>query len=162
MWESMGNKKGAYRFWWGNPKERDHLQDLGVDGRILLKWILKNYRLSLCTGLICVIIYKKWRSGVAGFYEDGNEHSVYRKMRGLSSVHMFRTHTNPNDVTAVSTLISGFSRDLNEICALLGYYATLCGNCLPTLRPHLHGSAREDGTDSLSRNVCKRLPHDAA
>jgi hypothetical protein len=29
------------------------------------------------------------------------------------------------------TLISGFHRDADEICALLGYYAALCGNCLP-------------------------------
>jgi len=27
-------------FWWGNLKERDHLGDLGVDGRMILKWIL--------------------------------------------------------------------------------------------------------------------------
>jgi hypothetical protein len=31
------------------------------------------------------------------------------------------------------TLISGFRRDV-EICALLGYYAASCGNCLPTFR----------------------------
>ena len=28
-------------FWWGNLKVRDHLGDLGVVGRIMLKWILK-------------------------------------------------------------------------------------------------------------------------
>jgi hypothetical protein len=26
----------------GNPKERDHFGDLGVDKRIILKWILKK------------------------------------------------------------------------------------------------------------------------
>jgi len=26
-------------FWWGNLRERDHLEDSGVDGRIILGWI---------------------------------------------------------------------------------------------------------------------------
>ena len=26
-------------FWWGNPKERDHLEDRGIDWRIILIWI---------------------------------------------------------------------------------------------------------------------------
>jgi hypothetical protein len=26
-------------FWWGNLRERDHLEDLDIDGRIILKWI---------------------------------------------------------------------------------------------------------------------------
>jgi hypothetical protein len=30
-------------FWWGNRREGDHLKDLGVDGRIILKWMLKEY-----------------------------------------------------------------------------------------------------------------------
>ena len=28
---------GAYRVLWSNLRERDHLKDLGIDGRIMLK-----------------------------------------------------------------------------------------------------------------------------
>jgi len=26
-------------FWWGNLSEKDHLDDLGIEGRIILGWI---------------------------------------------------------------------------------------------------------------------------
>jgi hypothetical protein len=34
-----GERSGAYRVLWGNLRERDHLEDPGVDGRITLRWI---------------------------------------------------------------------------------------------------------------------------
>jgi hypothetical protein len=29
--------------WWGNLKERYHLEDTGVDGRIILRWIFRKW-----------------------------------------------------------------------------------------------------------------------
>jgi hypothetical protein len=33
----MGERRGAYWFWWGNLREGDHLKDSGIDERIILK-----------------------------------------------------------------------------------------------------------------------------
>jgi len=32
----------AYRFWWGKFRQRDHLKDLDVDGRIILKLLFRK------------------------------------------------------------------------------------------------------------------------
>jgi hypothetical protein len=39
-------------FWRGNPRERDHLEDPGVDGRIIFRWIFLDVVVGLCMGLI--------------------------------------------------------------------------------------------------------------
>jgi hypothetical protein len=30
------------RFWWESPKERDHSEDQGVDGKVVSEWILER------------------------------------------------------------------------------------------------------------------------
>jgi len=35
----MGEKRNSYRFWWGNWKQRDKLEDLSLDGTIGLNEI---------------------------------------------------------------------------------------------------------------------------
>jgi hypothetical protein len=39
--ESMGRGEVHTGFWWGNLKERQHLEDLSVEWSIILKWVLK-------------------------------------------------------------------------------------------------------------------------
>ena len=39
MWHVWGRGEVHTGFWWGNLRERDHLKDPGVDGRIILKWM---------------------------------------------------------------------------------------------------------------------------
>ena len=39
----MGRGEVHRGFWWGNLRERDHLEDPGVDGSIILKWKFKNW-----------------------------------------------------------------------------------------------------------------------
>jgi len=45
-------------FWWGNLRERDHLEEPDVDGRIILRWIFKKCDVGARTGLIWVRIGK--------------------------------------------------------------------------------------------------------
>jgi len=37
-----GERRGAYSVWWVNLMKIDNLED-GIDGRIILKWLLKKF-----------------------------------------------------------------------------------------------------------------------
>jgi hypothetical protein len=56
----MGENKRAYKGLVGKPEERHDLEDIGVDGRIILKFALKKYDVTLLTGFLWL------RTGING------------------------------------------------------------------------------------------------
>ena len=60
MWGREEVHKG---FWWGNLRERDHLEGPGVDRRIILKWIFEKW--DRCIDWICLTQDRdKWQAFV--------------------------------------------------------------------------------------------------
>jgi len=43
-------RRGVYRVLAGNVRDRDHLEDPGLDGRIILRLILRKWNVGLWTG----------------------------------------------------------------------------------------------------------------
>jgi len=39
----VGEKRGVYKVWWGNLRERHLLGDPVIDGRIILRWIFRKW-----------------------------------------------------------------------------------------------------------------------
>ena len=66
----MGRVEVYTGFWWGNLKERDYLDDPGVDGRIILRRIFKKWDVRAWAGSMWLGIGQE-----AGTCECGNEHS---------------------------------------------------------------------------------------
>ena len=60
------------RLWWVDPKEKGHLEDLGVDRRAILKLIFKKWDGEAWTGLV----WLSTGAGGGGCCECGNETSV--------------------------------------------------------------------------------------
>jgi len=50
MWHIWGRREVYAGFWWGNLRERDHLKDPGVDGRIILRRIFRKWDVRVWTG----------------------------------------------------------------------------------------------------------------
>ena len=42
IWHVLRRREMHVGFWWGNLNKTDHLDDLGVDGRIILEKNFKN------------------------------------------------------------------------------------------------------------------------
>jgi hypothetical protein len=43
MWHVWKTGEVHTGFWWGDLREREHLENLGIGGRIILKWVFKEW-----------------------------------------------------------------------------------------------------------------------
>ena len=66
----MGEGRDVNRFWWGNLREREHLEDPGIDGNRILRWIITMWNVGVWTGSTG----SGWGQ-VVGTCECGNEPS---------------------------------------------------------------------------------------
>jgi len=46
----MGERRDVYRVLVGKHEERYHLEDLGADGRIIIRWIFRKWDVGVWTG----------------------------------------------------------------------------------------------------------------
>ena len=46
MWHGWGKGEAYTGFWWGNLRERDHLEVSAVDGRIILRLNFRKWGLN--------------------------------------------------------------------------------------------------------------------
>jgi hypothetical protein len=42
MWHAWERREKCKGFWWVSPKEKDHLEDQGVGGKMGSEWILRR------------------------------------------------------------------------------------------------------------------------
>ena len=54
MWHVCEKQQLHTGFWWGNLRERRHLEDVDDDGKIILKWIFEKKDGRPCTGFMCI------------------------------------------------------------------------------------------------------------
>jgi hypothetical protein len=64
MWHAWDRGRECTRFWWESPKERDHWEDQGVDGKMGSEWILGRLAWGVCIGFDC-LRRDRWRAVVS-------------------------------------------------------------------------------------------------
>jgi len=56
MWHVLETGEVHAGFWWDNLRERDHFEDLDVDGRLIFEWIFRKWDGEVWTGFLWIKI----------------------------------------------------------------------------------------------------------
>ena len=65
MWRVCVRGEAYSGFCWGNLRERDHLEDPGVDGRIIICWIFRKWDVGGMDWFDLAQDKDKWRALVS-------------------------------------------------------------------------------------------------
>jgi hypothetical protein len=52
MWHIWETDEVHTGLWWGDPRQGDHLEDVGLNERIIQKWIFKKWDVEAWSGLV--------------------------------------------------------------------------------------------------------------
>jgi len=64
MWHACGTGEVHTEFWWGELMEGDNLEDLGVDWKIILKWIFEKLGVGGLDWIAVARERDRWRAFV--------------------------------------------------------------------------------------------------
>ena len=56
MWHALEIGEVHTGFWWDNQRERDHFEDLDVDGRLIFEWIFRKWDWEVWTAFLWIRI----------------------------------------------------------------------------------------------------------
>ena len=56
----MGGRRDVYWVWWGDLSERDYLEDVGINGKIILKLVFNKWFGEALTGSSWLRIWAGW------------------------------------------------------------------------------------------------------
>jgi len=58
----MGEERGCVGSCWGNRREGDHWGDRGIDGRIILRWIIRKWDVGGMDWIMLAQDRDRWRA----------------------------------------------------------------------------------------------------
>jgi hypothetical protein len=81
-------------FWWESPKEGDHMEDQGVDGRMVSKWTLGKLTGGVWSGFTWLrigtvggLLWMRWWT--FGFWRHGVSRESFRSRMCVLNCHKF-------------------------------------------------------------------------
>ena len=77
LWHVWGRVEMHTEFWWGSLRERDHLQDISIDRKMILKW--NKWCTPSVTNIFLFYFFKCWH--LVSAWLGHHQASIYKNLK---------------------------------------------------------------------------------